>query len=201
MKKTVILALSFFTILIGAFFMYHNLSKQYQPPTEQITNKNPSDTSNTSNADNNTEANTSTEEIILAEDFRVYTPDGTPVNLSDFYGKPIVVNFWATWCGPCKMELPAFDTLYQKHKEDVHFLMVNLTDNVDETVEKVSAFVSENNYTFPVYYDTDMDAAITYYITSVPRTLFIRNDGTIASGYMGAMSEDTLELYIQTILD
>ena len=197
MKKTLILLLSFISILTGAFFIYNQLSTRYQPPVEDITNH---DTSNSSgNADSQND--TSTEEIIPAADFTVYTKDGTAVNLSDFYGKPIVVNFWATWCGPCKIELPAFDTLYQQYKDQVHFLMVNLTDGVDETVESVSDFVTKNNYTFPVYYDTDMDAALTYYITSVPRTLFIDNDGTIAYGYMGAMSEDTLETYIQEILD
>lgn len=197
MKKTLILLLSFILILTGAFFIYNQLSTRYQPPVEDITNH---DTSNSSgNADSQND--TSTEEIIPATDFTVYTKDGTAVNLSDFYGKPIVVNFWATWCGPCKMELPAFDTLYQQYKDQVHFLMVNLTDSVDETMESVSDFVTKNNYTFPVYYDTDMDAALTYYITSVPRTLFIDSDGTIAYGYMGAISKDILETYIQEILD
>ena len=200
MKKTLILSLSFILILTGAFFIYNNLSKEYQPPTENIANNNNSGSSNTSETTDSAE-DTSIEEIIPAADFTVYTQDGTPVNLSDFYGKPIVINFWATWCGPCKIELPAFDKLYQEYKDEVHFLMVNLTDGVDETVENVSAFVDENNYTFPVYYDTDMDAAITYYITSVPRTLFIDSDGNIAYGYMGTMSESTLQTYIEELLD
>ena len=199
MKKTLILLFSFLTILIGAFFVYNNLSKDYQPHVEHISNNNSSDSSESNTT--TMEETTATEEITPAADFTVYTKEGTAVNLSDFYGKPIVVNFWATWCGPCKMELPAFEKLYQKYKDEVTFLMVNLTDDADDTIEKVSAFVEENQYTFPVYHDVDMNAALTYYITSVPRTLFIDSNGNISYGYMGAMSEETLEMYIKEILD
>uniref|UniRef100_UPI0040574BAA TlpA family protein disulfide reductase n=1 Tax=Agathobacter sp. TaxID=2021311 RepID=UPI0040574BAA len=201
MKKIIILSLSLILILGGAFFIYNNLSAQYQPPAEHLQDGGNSDSSDNTGSEDITGENTSAEEIIPAADFTIYAEDGTSVNLSDFYGKPIVVNFWATWCGPCKMELPAFDSIYQEYKDDVHFLMVNLTDGIDETVEHVSAFVSENNYTFPVYYDTEMDAAITYYITSVPRTLFIDRDGNISYGYMGAMSEAMLRSYIEGMLE
>ena len=84
-----------------------------------------------------------------AVDFTVTDREGNTVKLSEFFGKPIIINFWATWCGPCKSELPVFDEAYRKYGEGVTFLMVNLTDGYRDTVEAVKAFIEDNDYTFP----------------------------------------------------
>ena len=80
---------------------------------------------------------------MTAPDFTVYDLDGNPVSLSDYFGKPIVLNFWASWCGPCKMELPDFQETYDELGGDVQFLIVNLTDGSRETVETASAYLKE----------------------------------------------------------
>lgn len=79
--------------------------------------------------------------------------DGNTVRLSDMFGKPVVINFWATWCPPCKRELPDFDRLCREYGDRVVFMMVNLTDGRRDTVDGTKKFVSEKGYTFPVYFE------------------------------------------------
>lgn len=134
-----------------------------------------------------------------SEDFTVYDADGNEVNLSDFHGKPIVVNFWATWCPPCKSELPAFEDAYAAYGEDVAFLMVNLTDGARDTVEGVQKFVKDGSYTFPVYYDTSYDAAETYGVYSIPMTIFYDAGGNITQGYIGALNESVITENLEAI--
>lgn len=127
-----------------------------------------------------------------APDFTVYDLEGRAHKLSDFKGKPVVLNFWASWCGPCKSEMPDFDEAYAQYGQDIHFLMVNLTDGYQETVESASSYIADSGYGFPVYYDTDMDAAATYGVSAVPVTYFIDAEGYLVAMGQGALSADRL---------
>lgn len=131
-----------------------------------------------------------------AIDFTVYDNDGMEVSLSDMRGKPVVVNFWATWCPPCKSELPHFNALYQEMGSKVEFMMVDLTDGEGETPTNTRRFLAENGYTFPVYYDDDRSAVFNYGISSIPLTLFIDADGNIVNQNLGMMDEATLRAYL-----
>ncbi len=135
-----------------------------------------------------------------APDFRVYDQQGREVKLSDFEGKPVVLNFWASWCGPCKMEMPDFQKKYEALQGQVHFVMVNLTDGVGETVDSAHSFLLSQGYTFPVYYDTTSQAANTYYIQSIPTTFFINAEGKLIAQATGAIDEATLDKGIAMIL-
>ena len=137
---------------------------------------------------------------VQAEDFTVYDSEMSEVKLSDYFGKPIVINFWASWCEPCKSELPAFHNLYEKYKDDVAFFMINLTDGQRDTVSGIQKFVSDNSYSFPVYYDIEYDAANTYGVYSIPETVFIHADGSLYDIRVGAMNEVTLENYIEQMI-
>lgn len=140
-------------------------------------------------------------EEVLAPDFTVYDQEGNAVNLSDYIGKPTIVNFWASWCGPCQMEMPDFDEKYKELGEKVHFLMVNMTDGSQETIETAKAFVEKSGYSFPVYYDTDMDAAMTYGVTSLPSTFFIDAEGKAVAWAQGMIDAATLQKGIDMLLE
>lgn len=133
-----------------------------------------------------------------APDFTVYTQDGQAVKLSDYKGKPLVLNFWASWCGPCKSEMPAFQAAYEELGGEVQFLMVNLTSGY-ETMDTATAFLAESGYTFPVLFDTQRSGAAVYSVASIPATYFIDADGNIVASHIGAMSEATLRSYLDKI--
>ena len=175
---TIILAIALVVLLICATVWYNNLSKNITPAPN---------------------ASTGSEELKLAPDFKVYDNDGNLVSLSDKLGKPVIVNFWATWCGPCKAELPSFQKMYNKYGDEIEFMMVNLTSG-RETEEGVRKFLEDNDLQFPVYFDKDMSAAVLYSLRSIPRTVFINPDGTIYDSYKGLMSENILQNYISELL-
>lgn len=144
--------------------------------------------------------NTDSGAIVQAADFTVYDSEMNKVKLSDYFGKPIIINFWTTWCGPCKSELPTFDAMYKKYGDEVVFIMINLTDGYNDTVSGVKEFVSEGGYSFPVYYDTKYDASNTYGVRSIPETVFINADGSLYETRIGVVSEVVLENYIKQMI-
>ena len=147
------------------------------------------------------EAPTVTQESAnTAPDFTVYTIDGEEIHLSDFRGKPVVLNFWASWCGPCKAEMPDLEEAWQTYGEEIHFVTVNLTDGSSETVESATAYITQQGYTFPVYYDTEMSAAQAYGINSIPRTYFIDSAGNFVSAVTQMITADQLQQGIDSLL-
>ena len=128
-------------------------------------------------------------------DFAMTDRDGKTVRLSDLLasGKPAVLNFWASWCPPCKAEMPDFETQYQAFGSDVQFIMVNLTDGQRETVDSAVAFIEKQGYTFPVFFDTLQQGSAAYAIQYLPTTVFIGRDGTIVSTHEGQLTEQTLQ--------
>ena len=138
--------------------------------------------------------------VETAPDFTVTDREGNSVKLSDFFGKPIVLNFWASWCGPCQYEMPDFEEAYHQYGEDVQFLMVNLTDGYSETVSSAKRFLENAGYTFPVYFDTMIDAAQVYQIYSIPCTYFLDGDGALVTKTVGMISAEALYQGIDLIL-
>lgn len=173
----IILALAI--LIVGASTLYNALSDQVEDESYQ-------------NAQTN-------EQKVAAMDFTVTDKEGNEVKLSDFAGKPIVLNFWASWCGPCQMEMPDFEEMYQKYGTEVQFVMVNMTDGSQETVASASEFIAENGYTFPVYYDTKMEGAYVYSVYSLPMTLFIDADGYVTGKSTGMISGENLLKGIKAI--
>ena len=181
-KKTLLILLAAFLVLmIGAYLLYGQLGKDRQPDQLQTVHPTPSDTDQTAKPEN------------LAPDFTVYDAQGKAVSLSDYFGKPIVLNFWASWCGPCQMEMPDFQDAFLELDGQVQFLMVNMTDGGRETVDKAAAFIAQQGYTFPVFFDTGYEAATTYGVYSLPTTYFIDAQGNLIAQASGAIDAATLQ--------
>jgi thiol-disulfide isomerase/thioredoxin len=140
------------------------------------------------------------EKKIAAPDFAVLDAEGNGIKLSDLKGKPVVINFWASWCPPCKSEMPEFDKAYAEYGGDVAFMMIDLVDGARETVETGAAYVAEQGYAFPVYYDTSGEAAAAYGVSAIPTTVFVDKDGNVVTGAQGAINGDTLHKGIDFIL-
>ena len=193
-KKIVILILIlvFVALLAGASVLYAKLGQSVAP--EQLATK-------PSAAPTEPEETAAEEEPVMAPDFTVYDLEGNPVTLYDFVGKPLVVNFWASWCGLCQMEMPDFQEKFTVLGEDIQFLMINMTDGSRETTESASAFIREQGYTFPVFYDTTTEAAMTYGAYSLPMTFFINAEGHAIARAVGAIDGDTLQKGIDLITE
>ena len=141
------------------------------------------------------------QESAPAPDFTVYNADGSTVALSEKQGKPVFINFWATWCPPCRSELADINKAYETYGDRIEFMMVDLTDGYNgEDQPTVEAFVAENGYTFPVYFDLDSSAAMAYGVRSIPTTVLVAADGTLLHTQMGAMSESQIEQLMQSLL-
>ncbi|WP_066062644.1 TlpA disulfide reductase family protein [Neobacillus soli] len=124
----------------------------------------------------------------MAPNFELKTLTGDKVKLSDLKGKKVMLNFWATWCGPCKAEMPEMEK-FSKHKEDdVVILAVNIDPQLD-----VQGFVDENKITFPILLDADDIVNEKYQIISIPTTYFIDSKGIIQDKFIGSMKLDVMK--------
>lgn len=197
-NKTFILLAVLLVILIGgAGFFYNKLSSAYKTDTLTETSQaaeNETDSEETEDSQTSSEETDSGENAAeTAPDFTMTNASGEEIKLSDFFDKPVVLNFWASWCGPCKSEMPHFEDAYQKYGEDINFVIVNLTDGTRETVENASDFIEEQGYTFPLYFDTNTEGAMTYGTYSIPVTYFIGADGVPVAQANGALDAATLQ--------
>lgn len=164
-----------------------------------ITNSN-SDNSTSEEADSESEIEVGLDAGQLAPDFELQTVSGETVRLSDFRGEKVLLNFWATWCPPCKDEMPHFQKYYEKYaKEDnVEIVAVNLT-YARETNERVQQFIDSFGITFPVPLMEDEEIGKPYRIVTIPSTFFIDTEGRIQKNIKGPLDADLLRHYVQEL--
>lgn len=135
-----------------------------------------------------------------APDFELETLEGETAKLSDYRGKKVILNFWTTWCPPCRAEMPHMQDYYdQKAKEDnVEILAVNLT-TADHGMEKITSFVSEYGLAFPILLDAEGDMGTVYQAVTIPTSYILDTEGRVRNKFVGPMDQATIEELIGKI--
>jgi len=128
---------------------------------------------------------------VKAPDFELINLKGEQVKLSDFHGKKIMLNFWATWCPPCKEEMPDMEKFHQQAKDDVVILAVNIDPQYN-----VQEFITEMGITFPILLDKKDDVNSIYQVLTIPTTYFIDEEGIIRHKYLSAMTNEIMNQYV-----
>lgn len=137
----------------------------------------------------------------LPPDFELTTVTGETVKLSDLKGKKVILNFWATWCPPCKAEMPHMQNYYKNsaEKDNVEIIAVNLTTGEHRGVKAVQEFVDSYGLTFPIPLDETGVVGESYQAFRIPTTYILNTDGTIAHVLVGPMDESMMERLVQDL--
>ncbi|MHC0035521.1 redoxin domain-containing protein [Pseudoneobacillus sp. C159] len=129
-----------------------------------------------------------------APDFELKTLDGKTVKLSELKGQKVMLNFWATWCPPCKEEMPAMQKFHEEKDNDVTILAVNIDPQLN-----VQGFVEEMGITFPIPLDETDQVNTIYQVISIPTTFFIDTKGVIKQKHIGGMTYDHMKKYVSQL--
>ena len=145
-------------------------------------------------------ASAQVKEGVDAPNFTLKNLEGKEVSLSEFRGKYVVVNFWATWCGPCKIEMPSLEALYQRFKNKNFAMLAISNDMFGATV--VRPFVKANKISFPILLDQRLKASNAFGVVSLPSTFMIDPEGKIMGALYGAEDWATPSniLYFENLL-
>jgi cytochrome c biogenesis protein CcmG/thiol:disulfide interchange protein DsbE len=150
---------------------------------------------NVSSAEPNTNQGRFTGSDEPAPPFTVTKLDGSTLSLADLAGKSVVVNFWNTWCAPCKQDAPALAEFYDRHKDESDFAMVGIVR--DDTTQAVRDYVQRENVGWTIAFDPKSKAALAYGTTGQPETFVIGPDGRVAGEQFAAVSVDNLETMLR----
>ncbi|MEM9777666.1 MAG: TlpA disulfide reductase family protein [Chloroflexota bacterium] len=133
----------------------------------------------------------------LAPDFTLTTLEGEQITLSKLRGRPVIINFWATWCGPCRQETPHFQSFYVQHKNEVIMLGINQKESFDQ----ITQFSDEFGMTYPILLDQQGAVYSDYQVFGLPTTWFVSPDGVLLSVAPGGVSAAFLEAQLAQYLD
>lgn len=132
-----------------------------------------------------------------ARGFTLESLDGSKVSLSDYEGNVVLVNFWATWCAPCRAEIPDIEAAYQAHKDD-GFVVLGIS--TDESRQVVEPFVAELDMTYPVLLDERGEVMNEYRVRGLPMSLLVDREGIIRARHLGFLTGSQLAKYLEDTL-
>lgn len=130
-----------------------------------------------------------------APDFELYNLSGESIPFEEYRGKPVLLNFWAIWCAPCRLEMPVFQSKFEKYAGELSIVAINNAENPDD----VQDFVDELGLTFDVLLDPKAEIQRLYQVRGYPTTFLIDPDGVIRVRHIGLMTDDQLDSYLQDI--
>ncbi|MGI6169372.1 MAG: TlpA family protein disulfide reductase [Christensenellales bacterium] len=199
--KTVVVFLGLAVLIVAAILLYHFLGDAADTQNQPVQTSSAAESQQQSAPLKPEQSIRVVDESLpAAPTFTLKDLQGNDVSLSDFLGKPVVVNFWATWCGYCVMEMPYFNRVAEELGDEVQFLMVNYTDGQRETKETVQAYIEQEGYTFTVLLDEGGKTAGDYGVRGFPTTFFIDQDGRLREQITGMVAEGKLRSSIQDLL-
>ncbi len=130
-----------------------------------------------------------------APNFELAALSGEAISLQDLHGKIVLINFWATWCGPCLVEMPTFQSFYEQYPQDLVILAVNSSDSPEE----IAAFMDEHQLTFPALLDSDERVFRQYFVPGFPTTYLVDRAGLIENQHIGVMTATQLAKYLNDL--
>lgn len=180
-KKIALLLILFLVVLLATINVYRNQQSQKQ---EAIALSNPKASKDEAHHE-------------LATDFSLKTVDGETIRLSDYRGKTVILNFWATWCPPCQAEMPHIQKFHASHKENVEVIAVNLTSQ-DNGTAALQKFIDDYKLTFTIPLDTNGTIGKQYKAYTVPTSYIIDSKGYIVNKVIGPMNQEMMEKLVQS---
>ena len=193
MKKALIIALSLIGFSVYTIYNSDSSNSKSDSSISLVSDKNNAVKNNNSDEPIEVTPNSIKTKAI---DFKLKDLNGNELSLSDLKGKKVFLNFWATWCPPCKAEMPEIEKLYQETKDSD---LVIVAVEIGEPLDTVKSFIDSNKYNFKVLLDPDQTVATKYNITSIPTSYFIDADGNIVYKHVGGMNIDQMKAYIKTL--
>ncbi|KGR75022.1 peroxiredoxin family protein [Ureibacillus manganicus] len=195
----VTLFISYVTFVILSEENIINLRKTVQVNEQGILNESPNNKSAEITETSLTGSDNDSQKVALAPEFALSDLNGKAVNLSDFKGKIVILNFWTTWCPPCIEEMPEMQRFYEKNKDHrIEIVAVNLT-NFDNGQQAIESFVQDYGLTFPILLDKDGVVRRMYEILTIPTSFILDTEGRVFQKIVGPMNEQMMDEIVNSI--
>lgn len=198
-RNFIIAVVAMVVVIVGASVAYDKLVPKSADgsTTAQSTESSRTSTSSSSSSSSDGGASSdvfggSTKASASLSDFSVLDEAGNSVKLSSLQGKPTIVGYWATWCPYCVKEAPTIQKLYETYGDRVNFMMIDTVDGTRETIDTGKAWKEQNGYTYPIYFDTTMEASYAGNVYYLPTTYVLKADGSVLTSITSTVNETSM---------